>query len=78
MSIHMSLFPTLPSVEMILRASKDTRAKDWSMERHNLLHVAWVGEIVYVLDFPSGGGITSRHMSHVEKRLWDNRSFPLG
>ena len=46
----MSLFPTFHSVEMMLGESKATRAKDWIMERHNLLDVACDGEIVYELE----------------------------
>ena len=63
MSIHMSLFPTLHSVEMMLRSSKVTRAKEWSMERHNLLHVAWVGEIVYELGLSTWG--RNHYTSHI-------------
>ena len=66
MSIHMSLFPTLHSVEMMLRESKATRAKDWSMERHNLLHVAWVGEIVYELGLSTWG--RNHYTSHISCR----------
>ena len=63
MLIHMSLFPTLHNVEMMLRVSKATKVKDWSMERQNLLHVAWVGEIVYEL------GLSTRGRNHCTSHI---------
>ena len=49
MSTHISIFSIFHSVEMVLGASKANRAKGRSMERHVLLHEAWVGEIVHEL-----------------------------
>lgn len=66
MSIHMSLFHIFHNVEMILRESKATRAKDWSMERHHLLHVAWVGDIFYELGISTWG--RNHYNSHISCR----------
>ena len=47
MFIHMSLLLILHIVGMILGSNKGNGAKDGSMERYNLLHIAWDGEIFY-------------------------------
>ena len=58
MFIHMSLLLIFNIFGMMLGSNKVNKAKDGSMKRSNLLHVAWDGEIVY------DGGISTLGRDH--------------